>query len=95
MVVLNSFKAANEILDKRGANYQDRPRFVLFEVMGWGLTLTFLPYGPRFKLHRSMLQSNFTKTTIIKYQHIQEDEARQSVRRILKKPDNWEFSLRR
>ncbi|KAH8879379.1 cytochrome P450 [Thozetella sp. PMI_491] len=95
MVVLNSQKVANEILDKRGANYQDRPRFVLFDVMGWGLTLTFLPYGPRFKLHRSALQTGFTKTAIVNYRAIQEDEARQAVARILKKPDNWDFSLRR
>ncbi|KAH9897587.1 cytochrome P450 [Xylariomycetidae sp. FL2044] len=95
MVVLNTQKVANEILDKRGANYQDRPRFVLFDVMGWGLTLTFLPYGPRFRLHRSVLQQGFTKTAITNYRPIQEDEARQAVARIQRKPAAWDFSLRR
>lgn len=95
MIVLNSQKVANEILDKRGANYQDRPNFVLFDVMGWGLTLTFMPYGPRFKLHRSVLQHGFTKTAIVNYRPIQEDEARQAVSRILKKPKDWDFALRR
>lgn len=42
VIVLNSVSAAIELLDKRGANYCDRPRFVLFEVMGWQATLTFL-----------------------------------------------------
>ena len=42
IIVLNSVQAANDLLDKRGANYVDRPRFALFEVMGWGITLTFL-----------------------------------------------------
>jgi hypothetical protein len=32
VVVLNSVKAAVDLLNKRGSNYQDRPRFVLFEV---------------------------------------------------------------
>ncbi|KAI1474523.1 cytochrome P450 [Daldinia eschscholtzii] len=95
MVVLNTQKAANELLDRRGANYQDRPRFVLFDVMGWGLTLTFLPYGPRFRLHRSALQTGFTKTAITNYRPIQEDEARKAVSRILKRPEAWDFSLRR
>ncbi|KAI1372317.1 cytochrome P450 [Hypoxylon crocopeplum] len=95
MIVLNTQKAANELLDKRGANYQDRPRFVLFDVMGWGLTLTFLPYGPRFRLHRSVLQTGFTKTAISNYRPIQEDEARQAVARILKRPEAWDFSIRR
>ncbi|KAI1137387.1 cytochrome P450 [Hypoxylon sp. FL0543] len=93
MVVLNTQRAANELLDKRGANYQDRPRFVLFDVMGWGLTLTFLPYGPRFRLHRSVLQTGFTRTAITKYRPIQEDEARQAVSRILKRPEPWDFAL--
>ncbi len=95
MIVLNSQKVANELLDKRGAIYQDRPNFVLFDVMGWGLTLTFLPYGPRFKLHRSALQTGFTKTAIANYRPIQEDEARRAVARILRSSDKWDFSLRR
>ena len=32
VIVLNSVKAADELLSKRGANYSSRPRFVLFEV---------------------------------------------------------------
>lgn len=95
MIVLNSQKIANDILDRRGANFQDRPNFVLFDVMGWGLTLTFMPYGPRFKLHRSVLQTGFTKTAITGYRRIQEDEARQAVFRILDRPDSWDHSLRR
>lgn len=40
VIVLNSVEAAVDLLDKRGANYCDRPRFVLFEQMGWRGTLT-------------------------------------------------------
>jgi hypothetical protein len=32
IVVLNSVQAARDLLDRRGANYCDRPRFTLFEV---------------------------------------------------------------
>ena len=32
VIVLNTVKAAEELLSKRGSNYSDRPRFVLFEV---------------------------------------------------------------
>lgn len=32
VIVLNTVRAAEELLSKRGANYSDRPRFVLFEV---------------------------------------------------------------
>ena len=30
-IVLNSLKASSELLDQRGSNYADRPRFVMFE----------------------------------------------------------------
>lgn len=30
-VVLNSYEAAHELLEKRGRKYSDRPRFVMFE----------------------------------------------------------------
>jgi hypothetical protein len=32
MICLNSAQAASDLLDKRGSNYCDRPRFALFEV---------------------------------------------------------------
>lgn len=32
IIVINSARVAHDLLDKRGANYSSRPRFVLFEV---------------------------------------------------------------
>lgn len=63
--------------------------------MGWGLTLTFLPWGPLFKTHRALLQKNFTQSNIIQYQQRQEQEARQAVRSIIKDPADWESHIRR
>ncbi|OIW32645.1 putative cytochrome P450 oxidoreductase [Coniochaeta ligniaria NRRL 30616] len=94
IVVLNSIEAARDLLDKRGANFADRPRFVLFEVMGWGITLTFLRWSPRFKLHRKMLQQSFTQTACKAYRPVQVEEARRASRAILHDPQNWEMLLR-
>ncbi|CZR58241.1 related to cytochrome p450 [Phialocephala subalpina] len=90
IIVINSVKVAHELLDKRGANYADRPRFVLFEVMGWGITLTFLRWGPQFKLHRKLLQQSFTPTACKPYRAIQQEEARRACRQILSQPKHWE-----
>ncbi|CAK3873870.1 cytochrome p450 1a2 [Lecanosticta acicola] len=95
VIVLNSLQAAIELLDKRGANYCDRPRFVLFEVMGWQATLTFLRWGPKFKLHRKVLQRAFTPTSCVKYRSLQEQEAKTLLRGILNRPEEWETILRR
>lgn len=31
MIILNSIESARELLEKRGANYSDRPRLVLLQ----------------------------------------------------------------
>ncbi|KAJ5930183.1 cytochrome P450 [Penicillium verhagenii] len=94
ILVVNSVDAAHNLMDKKGANYSDRPRFVLFEVMGWGVTLTFLRWSPRFKLHRKLLQQSFTQTACKPYRPIQQEEARRAVKAILCKPQDWELLLR-
>ncbi|ETS87853.1 hypothetical protein PFICI_01681 [Pestalotiopsis fici W106-1] len=95
MVILNSAQAAMDLLDKRGANFSDRPRFVLFEVMGWRRTMAFMPWGPLFRLHRKILQSNLQKSSIVQYQAMQERETRTLLMGVSKQPENWEILLRR
>ena len=95
VIVLNSVQAAVDLLDKRGSNYCDRPNFVLFEVMGWRATLTFLRWGPRFKLHRRVLQRAFTPTSCVAYRPLQEREAKLLLQGIEADPDDWELKLRR
>ncbi|KAI8409450.1 hypothetical protein FOFC_09289 [Fusarium oxysporum] len=94
-VVLNSADVARDILDKKGANFCDRPRFTLLEVMGWGKTLTFLPFGERWQMHRKLLQTSFSNTNVRQWHSLQITEARRTIRNILKKPKTWETSLRR
>ncbi|KAJ5274090.1 hypothetical protein N7478_009215 [Penicillium angulare] len=94
IVVLNSVESAHELLDKRGANFVDRPRFVVYEVMGWGVTLTFLRWSPRFRLHRKLLQQSLTQSACKPYRPIQLEEARRAIKAILRKPHDWEFLLR-
>ena len=47
MVVLNTQKAAADLLDRRAAIYSDRPRnIVAAEILCGGLALPFQNYGP-------------------------------------------------
>lgn len=95
VIVLNSVESAIDLLDKRGANYCDRPRFVLFEVMGFSMTLTFLRWGPHFKMHRKILQKSFQKSNIVQYRGLQERETLVLLKRIVRQPEEWETLLRR
>lgn len=95
VIVLNSVRAAVDLLDKRGANYSDRPRFVLFEVMGWGKTLTFLRWGPDFRMHRKVLQKSFQNSSIVQFRPRQERETLIMLKGLLKQPSQWESIIRR
>ncbi|KAK3996610.1 cytochrome P450 1A2 [Cladorrhinum sp. PSN332] len=94
-VVLNSLKAATELLDKRGSNYADRPRFVMFEEMGWAPTLTWLRWGPKYHLHRKALQPPFTKSKVGQHQDHQRKEALILCQGLLDNPEDWMNCVRR
>lgn len=57
--------------------------------MGWGFTLTFLKWGPQFKLHRRLFQSTFTQSAVKTFRPLQTSEARRAVRSLLAAPADW------
>ena len=64
--------------------------------MGWHLTLTFLPYGETWAMHRRLLQTSLARSNVRQWQAFQAREARRTVCTILQRQDgSWETSLRR
>lgn len=57
--------------------------------MGWGLTLTFLRWGPRWKLHRRLFQTTLTQSAIKTFRPMQTQEAHKAVRSLLASPKDW------
>ncbi|EKJ73242.1 hypothetical protein FPSE_06507 [Fusarium pseudograminearum CS3096] len=94
-IVLHSAEVAKDILEKKGANFCDRPRFTLLEVMGWGKTLTFLPFGKSWQMHRKLLQTSFSNTNVRQWHNLQRTETHRTVKDIMARPGTWETSLRR
>lgn len=46
IIVLNSQKAAADLLGRRARNYSDRPRFIMAsEILTGGMEVSFLQYG--------------------------------------------------
>jgi hypothetical protein len=46
IIVLNSQKAAADLLGRRARNYSDRPRFIVAaEILTGGMEVSFLQYG--------------------------------------------------
>ncbi|EJD37771.1 cytochrome P450 [Auricularia subglabra TFB-10046 SS5] len=62
IVVLNSFDAAANLLDKRSAIYSDRARFPMVgELMGFDWTVVLQRYGEDWRLHRRAIHQHFNE----------------------------------
>ncbi|EIW84358.1 cytochrome P450 [Coniophora puteana RWD-64-598 SS2] len=71
VVVLNSDKAAEDLLDRRSRIYSDRPEISTVRLSGWDLDIGFQPYGNEWRLYRRLYQQSFREQKIIDYQSIQ------------------------
>ncbi|KAF8064423.1 cytochrome P450 [Lyophyllum atratum] len=95
IIVLNSVEAAVDLLDKRSANYSDRPPFVVLELMGWVKSLVLMRYGKVFQKHRKMLQDYLNRKQCLGYQPIQIREARVLLQNLLSDQERREDFLSR
>ncbi|KAL0578131.1 hypothetical protein V5O48_003874 [Marasmius crinis-equi] len=76
MMILSSPEIAQALLENRGANYSGRPKFTLYEVMGWVPVTTLLqPSDKRFLRHRKMFQQTFGPKECLTFDHDIADEA--------------------
>ncbi|KAJ7882044.1 cytochrome P450 [Mycena olivaceomarginata] len=80
-----------DLLDKKGLIYSDRPKFTLYELLGWDPTLAFLQYGEKFNKHRQMHQSYLSRSRLEDFKSIQTQEARTLLRHLIQcPPDKYE-----
>ena len=63
--------------------------------MGWGLTLTFLPFGPTWQKHRKLMQTTFSHTNVRQWHDLQIRGVRTACHHIAQRPDDWEMILKR
>ncbi|OJT11091.1 O-methylsterigmatocystin oxidoreductase [Trametes pubescens] len=93
-IVLNSFEAARDLLDKRSAIYSDRPRLVLLMEMLRTRTLPGIPYGDQFRKRRKwMFDAAGNKQTLFGYQDIQYREVRRLLLSLSRRPDEFSEHL--
>ncbi|KAI9442979.1 cytochrome P450 [Lactarius indigo] len=76
ILVLNSIRAAAELLDRRSSIYSDRPRMIMAqEVLSGGLTFPFLGYDDRWRRSRRAIHQNLSKTAVLSYHNILREAA--------------------
>ncbi|EJF59311.1 cytochrome P450 [Dichomitus squalens LYAD-421 SS1] len=90
ILVLNSMKAINDLLEKKGSIYSDRPSFtVVGELMGLGQSMPLLPAREEWRAHRKLAYTALNATAVKRYHTIQEDLAAILSKQILDTPQDF------
>ncbi|KAH8116037.1 cytochrome P450 [Phellopilus nigrolimitatus] len=89
LIILNSVVTAHNLLVSRSPTFSGRPWMPLNEMMGWGTTMPLLPYGPRLRKQRRMMQKHFNSQALSSFKTLQEDEVRKFLCRLLARPANF------
>ncbi|KAG8914565.1 hypothetical protein FRC00_012435 [Tulasnella sp. 408] len=90
-LILNSFEAAKELLETRGSNYVDRPRFVMVaELVGLSYITSFSQSGPGWKKQRTLLKRALSAQVIKRdYAAHFEKKGKQFVEALLDRPGDF------
>ncbi|KZS94053.1 cytochrome P450 [Sistotremastrum niveocremeum HHB9708] len=94
MVILNTYQAAKEILDKQSLIFSSRPRLPLVDMNSdWGSFLLLLPYGSQFQTSRRFMNSAVNPGAVREVQSVIQEQARTLLYRILKSPEFHQHNL--
>ncbi|KAJ1306503.1 hypothetical protein OPQ81_007505 [Rhizoctonia solani] len=89
LIVVNSMQIASDLLDKRSANYSERPTFQMAgEIMGWSKSVVLSQYGDRLKRYRKLLHSVLGRSSAPRFRPLQQHEALRFAIRMMKTPED-------
>ncbi|GJE97963.1 cytochrome P450 [Phanerochaete sordida] len=95
IVVLNSAKAAGDLLGKRSNIYSDRQVTVMaHELTGWHRAVGFIPYGDYWRTHRRLFNQHFRAAAIPQYHYKQIKAVRRLLRSLLDSPEDFLDQIR-
>ncbi|KAI0373687.1 CyP450 monooxygenase [Pilatotrama ljubarskyi] len=94
LMILGTADAALELLEKRSANYSDRPVSPMIELIGWEWDFGFMPYGQPWRRHRRLFWQHFHPGVVSKYHPIQRDASSRFLRKLLANPARIEDHIR-
>ncbi|KAJ7183013.1 cytochrome P450 [Mycena crocata] len=95
VIVLNSMKACDDLLETKSTIYSDRPRFpMLVDLVGFVWHIAFMPYGTAWRDHRKLFMQQFQPSKVIFHRPRELDAARVLLQRLLESPAKFESHLR-
>ncbi|SJK99770.1 uncharacterized protein ARMOST_03081 [Armillaria ostoyae] len=95
ILVLNTYKAAKDLLDKRGSIYSDRPPMIMhMELAGWTRLTPGLPYGERIRAHRRIIISTLNSKAVQQYTELQKASTLRLIEALAKTPAEFSQHLK-
>lgn len=97
IIAIGSAKIAEDLLEKRGVNYADRPRSVMCgELSGWGKVMLLSNYNDWFRQHRKWFAQEIgSHGTVQKFHKLIEYETRRFLRCVLNDPEQTQVHVRK
>ncbi|KAF8140168.1 cytochrome P450 [Boletus edulis] len=96
IMVINSQAVAEELLERRSKKYSSRPvRTMVVELMGWDWLFSSMPYGPRWRDHRSLFHRHFRRHLTSNYHPVALKETHATLRNLLDSPELYAHHIRR
>lgn len=96
IVIINSYRTAVDLLEKRGAIYSDRPSLVSADIIGYSELTPAVTYGEHFKAHRKMLSQTIgTRSHVDRLAQLEIHEVRRFLCRLRKDPENFVEHMKR
>lgn len=95
-ILLGSAQAAWDLLEKRGAVYSSRPRFIMGgELLSGGMRGLMAPYGPFWRRWRKLLHGEFMQRQSETYRPFQSMESKVLMHDLLADPGAFRRHLER
>ncbi|KAM5530936.1 hypothetical protein V8D89_015381 [Ganoderma adspersum] len=96
LLVLSSFEAGRDLLDRKGAIYSSRPRLVVKnELRGWDWSLILMAYGKVFLAYRRTIQQEFAHSVVVSsYRPTIVRESTSLIRRLCQTPGDMAQHLK-
>ncbi|KAF7348415.1 Cytochrome p450 [Mycena sanguinolenta] len=94
ILILNSVKAAMELLEKRAIFYSDRPTFPMLPLSGADYSLVFMQHGDRWREHKRMFHQYFRREAVPAYYPVQLRKIHDLLRGLLSTPEDFDAHVK-
>ncbi|THU83987.1 cytochrome P450 [Dendrothele bispora CBS 962.96] len=95
IIVMNTAKVAEDLLDNHSAIHSNRPRLVMVnELMGWNFSFGLMEYGDEWRAQRKIFQHEFSPSAAERFQPLESQVAHQFLVHMLDKPDGFVLHIR-